>query len=144
MDFVTSALSKLGESAAGGVAILRDEAVPAIGEAGKTITELGQHNLAPLVAGTVASLPEVGAAIHEGGKAAYDFGKRNIGPDTVKKIQKVVQDHPVQVVLMAASGLIVLFPGLVIVPVLGALGWTPLGPSAGSFPSFSFLFLQYW
>jgi hypothetical protein len=48
MNFATSTLSKLGESAAGGVALLKDQVVPAVRDGGKAIVELSQHNLAPL------------------------------------------------------------------------------------------------
>lgn len=81
MNFATSVMSKLRESAIGGVA--RNQAVPALEEVGKATTKLAQHKLAPLVAGTMASLPqvgqEVGATLGEAGKAAFDFGKRNLG-----------------------------------------------------------------
>ena len=135
MNMPISALSKLGETAAGGVAILKDHAAPALRELEKTIGNFNQDRLAPLIVGAMAALPEVGqevgTTLENTGKAAYHFCKHEIGPDAGEKIQKAVRDHPIQAGLLAVSGLTILFPGLVSVPVLGALGWTPLGPSAG-------------
>ncbi len=59
------------------------------------------------------------------------------------EVKTWIKDHPYQTAFYVVNGVVLFAPGLLAGPLLGALGWTSLGPRAGKFRSVRLLRFRF-